>query len=108
MADRDFPRRSGRDPLFHLIDQILRRERRGRAMEEKKSLLREIVEQAGAELDYEVVDLLFTKEGSRRVLKVFIDRPGGITLKDCEVFSEHLGAVLDEKDPIPGSYLLEV
>ena len=77
-------------------------------MEEKKSLLREIVEQAGAELDYEVVDLLFTKEGSRRVLKVFIDRPGGITLKDCEVFSEHLGAVLDEKDPIPGSYLLEV
>jgi ribosome maturation factor RimP len=77
-------------------------------MEEKKSLLREIVEEAGAKLGYEVVDLLLTREGSRRVLRVFIDRPGGITIKDCEVFSGHLGAVLDEKDPIPGSYLLEV
>ena len=77
-------------------------------MEEKKSLLREIVEQAGAELGYEVVDLLFAKEGSSRVLRVFIDRPGGITIKDCEVFSEHLGALLDKKDPIPGAYLLEV
>ena len=77
-------------------------------MEEKKSLLREIVEQAGAELGYEVVDLLFAKEGSSRVLRVFIDRPGGITIKDCEVFSGHLGAILDEKDPIPGAYLLEV
>ena len=51
-------------------------------MEEKKSRLREIVEQAGAELGYEVVDLLFTREGSRRVLRVFIDRPEGITIKD--------------------------
>ncbi|NLY88059.1 MAG: ribosome maturation factor RimP [Firmicutes bacterium] len=77
-------------------------------MEEKKSPLREIVEQAGAELGYEVVDLLFTREGSRRVLRVFIDRPEVITIKDCEAFSGHLSAVLDEKDPISGAYLLEV
>ena len=70
-------------------------------MEEKKSLLREIVEQAGAELGYEVVDLLFAKEGSSRVLRVFIDRSGGITIKDCEVFSGHLGAILDEKTRFP-------
>lgn len=77
-------------------------------MGQKKPPLREIVEQAGAELDYEVVDLRFTREGSRRVLQVFIDRPGGIGIKDCEVFSGHLSAVLDEKDPISGPYLLEV
>ncbi|HHU82161.1 MAG TPA: ribosome maturation factor RimP [Firmicutes bacterium] len=77
-------------------------------MEEKKSPLREIVEQAGAELGYEVIALRFTREGSHRVLKVFIDRPEGITIKDCEVFSGHLSAVLDEQDPISGAYLLEV
>ncbi|HEY8391887.1 MAG TPA: ribosome maturation factor RimP [Capillibacterium sp.] len=73
-----------------------------------KSILWELAEQVGAELNYEVVDVVLTKEGPNRILRVFIDRPEGIGLNDCEVFSQRLSAVLDEKDPIPTAYLLEI
>ncbi len=73
-----------------------------------ESSIKDLVEEVGKELDYEVVDVFFAREGRQRVLRVFIDRPGGINIKDCESFSERLSAVLDEEDPIPGPYLLEV
>jgi ribosome maturation factor RimP len=44
----------------------------------------------------------------RTILKVFIDKTGGVTLGDCEQFSKALSAVLDVEDPIQGSYVLEV
>ncbi|NLY92256.1 MAG: ribosome maturation factor RimP [Firmicutes bacterium] len=73
-----------------------------------KNILWELAEQIGDELNYEVVDVVLTKEGPNRILRVFIDRPEGIGLKDCELFSQRLSALLDEKDPIPTAYLLEV
>src|SRR5690606_15676612 len=58
--------------------------------------------------DIELVDVTFRPEGGRRILRVTLDRPGGITLDDCQAVSNALSALLDEEDPIPYSYYLEV
>ena len=42
------------------------------------------------------------------VLRIYIDRPEGVTLDDCQKVSQQLSAVLDVEDPIPGAYTLEV
>ena len=55
-------------------------------------------------LGLELWDIKFVKEGPNRYLRVFIDKPEGITLEDCENMSRALDAPLDELDPIPVSY----
>lgn len=60
------------------------------------------------ELGLELVDVDYAKEGSRYMLRIFIDKPGGITIDDCELFSRTIDPVLDAADPVPGSYYLEV
>lgn len=60
------------------------------------------------ELSYELVDIEFKKEGSNWFLRVFIDKPNGITIDDCQIVSEKISKKLDEIDPIPHSYFLEV
>lgn len=67
-----------------------------------------MAEKIGENLGYEVVDLSYSKEGPNWVLRVAIDQPEGITSDDCERFSRALEKQLDETDPIPGSYLLEI
>jgi ribosome maturation factor RimP len=42
------------------------------------------------------------------LLRVFIDKPEGVSHADCQLVSEQLSAILDVEDPFPGSYLLEV
>jgi len=68
------------------------------------SLAEPIVEDAGCEL----VDVEYVKEGPDWFLRVYIDKPGGVTLDDCENVSKLLDKVIDEKDPIPNAYYLEV
>ena len=65
---------------------------------------RSIVENLG----YELVDIEFVKENNRWILRVFIDNLTGIGLDDCEKVSRALSAALDEGDPIPYNYVLEV
>jgi ribosome maturation factor RimP len=65
------------------------------------------VETAG-ELGVELVDVGLFKRGRRHLLRITIDREGGITLDDCEAISRRLEALLDVEDPIPGPYVLEV
>lgn len=60
------------------------------------------------ELNLELVDVEYTKEAGRYYLRVFIDKPGGVTLDDCQALSEKLDVLLDVADPIPNSYFLEV
>ena len=60
------------------------------------------------ELGYELVDLEYKKEGPHWCLRLYIDKPGGITLDDCQEVSQRVGDVLDIKDPIPHNYFLEV
>lgn len=55
-----------------------------------------------------VEDVQLAGRGRRTLLRVTIDKEGGVTLEDCEAFSKDIGAVLDVEDPVPGSYTLEV
>ncbi len=64
----------------------------------------EIVEAKG----FELIDVEFVKESGNWYLRYYIDKPGGITLDDCQSISVELGRLLDITDPIPYSYILEV
>jgi len=59
-------------------------------------------------LGLELWDLRFEKEGSGWYLRYFIDKPGGVTIADCETFSRAIEPLLDEAGPIDQSYILEV
>lgn len=69
-----------------------------------EALLTPLIEQEGGEL----VDLQWRKEGPQWVLRLFLDKPQGITLDDCAYFSDRVSATLDEGDKISRSYVLEV
>jgi len=59
-------------------------------------------------LGYELYDLALTGTGRHTTLRVRIDRPEGVTLDDCERVSKSLSALLDQADPLPTRYDLEV
>jgi len=59
-------------------------------------------------LNYELVDVEFIKEGANWYLRVYIDKPGGISIDDCQAVSEKISEILDKKDPIEQFYYLEV
>jgi len=56
----------------------------------------------------ELVDLEYRREGRRWVLRLFIDKEGGVTIEDCAAVSRDLGDILDAKDAVPEAYVLEV
>ncbi|MCG1020685.1 ribosome maturation factor RimP [Sutcliffiella horikoshii] len=60
------------------------------------------------EMNVELVDIEYVKEGSSWFLRVFVDKEGGIDIEDCGTVSEKLSEKLDELDPIPHNYFLEV
>lgn len=61
------------------------------------------------ELNLELIDIEFVKEGRDWFLRLYIDTPeGGIDIDQCAQVSERLSAVLDETDPIEQNYYLEV
>ena len=57
---------------------------------------------------FELVDVEYVKEAGNWYLRAYIDKPGGIAIDDCEVISRALSDLLDEKDFIEDSYILEV
>jgi ribosome maturation factor RimP len=69
-----------------------------------ESLVRKTVEAEGFELVY--VD--YRPQGGRSVLRVFVDKVGGVNISDCAELSRRLSVLLDVEDPIPGEYVLEV
>ena len=69
-----------------------------------EALVRPVVEQAGLEL----VDVAFLRESGHRVLRVTIDRDGGVDLDTISGTSERLSRRLDLEDELPGPYTLEV
>lgn len=62
-----------------------------------------LANQVADELGIEVVDVELFGKG-KLLLRVVIDREGGVTLGDCESFSRSFEAILDVEDPVPGSY----
>lgn len=71
--------------------------------------IREIAERVAQSSGLELVDLELCGGGKARMLRVFIDKPGGVTHEDCANFSREAGVIFDVEDAVPGaSYLLEV
>jgi ribosome maturation factor RimP len=57
---------------------------------------------------FELVDVEYVKEGRNYYLRIYVDKDGGIDIDDCGRVSEFLSTMLDENDPIPDAYFLEV
>jgi len=71
--------------------------------------VREICERAGSGEGIETVDVQLLGGGGTRVLRIFIDKPEGVSHADCEFMSQQVGTILDMEDVIPGGrYTLEV
>lgn len=71
--------------------------------------IREIVERVARDQGLEVVDIEFRGGGKARMLRIFIDKEGGVTHEDCANVSNEVSTILDVEDVVPGtSYTLEV
>jgi ribosome maturation factor RimP len=79
-----------------------------KSIEELKDRIKEIIEPAINAVGIELYDIEFNKMRSKGLLRVFIEKQGGVTIDDCERISREIEAVLDVEDPIPFSYVLEV
>lgn len=73
-------------------------------LQEVRQVVEPILESQGLEL----VDLEYQRESQGWVLRIYLDREGGVSLDDCAGVSHEVGAVLEVKDLIPSSYILEV
>lgn len=69
-----------------------------------ESLARPIVEDKGCTL----WDVEYVKEAGVWYLRLYIDKPGGVSIDDCEAVSRPVSDLLDQADPIEGSYTFEV
>jgi ribosome maturation factor RimP len=67
-----------------------------------------LIEPLLVQLGYELVELEFAPARGGGSLRIFIDRPEGIGISDCERVSREVSALLDVEDPIPSAYSLEV
>lgn len=65
-------------------------------------------EPIAASLNLELYDVEYLQEGGSWYLRVYIEKPEGVNIDDCEAVSEKLSEVLDRLDPIPQQYYLEV
>ena len=68
------------------------------------ALAKPVVESLGCSL----WDVEYVREGSEYFLRLYIDKEGGVDIDDCEAVSRAMDPILDEKDPIAGSYHFEV
>jgi ribosome maturation factor RimP len=97
---------SGREPIFYWWSQSLGVDKGTMSVEEQ---VREIADRVAASQGLEVWDIEFRGTGGKaRMLRVYIDKPEGVTHTDCENVSRELSTILDIEDPIKGSYTLEV
>ena len=87
---------SGRKPAF-LLASMNRLDR-----------IREIAERVATSEGLELVEVEFNDRGPQAVLRIFMDKPTGISLGDCQTVSEQVGAILDVEDLIAHRYTLEV
>ena len=76
--------------------------------EEYEEKAEKLLEPIVSELGFELVDVEYVKEGGTWYLRAYIDKPGGITVDDCETVSRRFSDILDEKDYIEDSYVFEV
>jgi ribosome maturation factor RimP len=92
---------SGRKPTFLLQLSKMKRE-------DVISKIEAIAAQVAAPKNIEIVEVELKGSGRSHLLRIYIDKPEGVTHEDCEFVSRGMSEVLDAEDPLPGSYELEV
>ncbi len=70
--------------------------------------LRELLSGVIEAMGYELVGVEYHPHGPHPLLRVYIDREGGVDVEDCGRVSHQVSGLLDVEDPIPGNYTLEV
>lgn len=70
--------------------------------------LQEIISPILWTLGLELVDVVCVGQGPRSIVRVLIDKSGGVSITDCEQAHKALGPALDVADPFPHAYTLEV
>ncbi len=76
--------------------------------EDRRGKIQVLAEDLLLNLGFELVDLELSQSDEGSVLRLFIDKEGGVTLDDCAHVSRMFGALLDVEDPIAGRYNLEI
>ena len=96
--------RVGENPLLSIVkERVIEM-----ASERVVTLIQNLLAPIMKETNFELVDVEFVKEGQNWVLRIFLDKEGGIAIDDCELVSRKLEKILDEKNPIEQAYMLEV
>ena len=70
--------------------------------------VRSVALRVTADRGFELVDIELKQARSEKLVRIFVDRSGGIGLEDLQSVSEEVSAILDAEDPIEGHYTLEV
>ena len=68
----------------------------------------ELAQPLAEELGLSLWDVQYVKEGADWYLRIFIDKEGGVSIDDCVDMTHAIDPVLDEEDPVPQEYMLEV
>ena len=68
----------------------------------------EIAERVASSEGVELVEVECKGNTGSRIVRVFIDKPGGVNHTDCELISRQVGTILDVEEVVPGRYTLEV
>lgn len=71
-------------------------------------VIREIIEPVVTALGYQVWGVEYIGQGRHSLLRIYIDKEGGINIEDCAETSRQISSILDVEDPISGEYTLEV
>lgn len=72
------------------------------------AIVEELARPVAQRFGIDIWDIRFEKEGPDWYLRIFLDKPEGVNIQDCENFSRAIDPLLDEADPIGESYILEV
>ena len=104
---------SGRRPtfLFELLNTPSKDTGLSVSVKESRSVvdrISEVVSPILWALGLELVDIVCVGQGARSVVRVYIDKPGGVTVDDCGHAHLAIGPALDVADPFPHAYTLEV
>jgi len=74
----------------------------------RQTAVHDLLEPVITAMGYELLGIEYISQGRHSLLRIYLDKPEGIVVEDCEKVSRQVSAVLDVEDPISGQYTLEV
>ena len=77
-------------------------------MSKVSDIVWQLAEPVAHSLGCEIWDVEYVKEAGTNFLRIYIDKQPSVSINDCEMFSKEMDPLLDERDPVPDSYVFEV